>query len=111
MLSRLLESQFYFWYHVPVARMQANITLPLTFLKEDKQFIAYSPALDLSACGKTLEEARRRFGEAALLFIEELHKRGTLEEVFADLGWHKRDSAFVPPLIIGQESYTIPARA
>ena len=92
-------------------KVRADITLQITLLKEDKQFIAYSPALDLSACGKTLEEARRRFGEAALLFIEELHKKGTLEEVFGGLGWRKKDSAFVPPLVVGQENYTIPAYA
>ena len=91
--------------------VKANITLPLTFLKEDKQFIAYSPALDLSACGKTLAEARQRFGEAAILLLEELHKKGTLEEVLAGLGWGKKNTAFIPPVVIGQESYTLSARA
>lgn len=96
-----------------MAKVRAELQLSVTFLKEDKQFVAYSPALDLSACGKTLEEARRRFGEAALLFVEELQKKGTLEEVFAGLGWRKRkkDSVFIPPLVVGQENYTIPAYA
>lgn len=94
-----------------MVKVRAELQLPVTFLKEDKQFIAYSPALDLSACGKTLAEARKRFGEAAALLIEELHKKGTLEEVFAGLGWSKKDSRFVPPLVIGQEQYRIPVHA
>ncbi len=94
-----------------MSKARADITLSVTLLKEGEQFIVYSPALDLSACGKTLEEARRRFGEAAMLFIEELHKKGTLEEVFGGLGWRKKDSGFVPPLVVGQENYTIPAYA
>lgn len=94
-----------------MAKVRADLKLSVTYLKEDKQFVAYSPALDLSACGKTLEEARRRFGEAALLFVEELEKKGTLEEVFVGLGWRKKDSVFIPPLVVGHENYTIPAYA
>ncbi|MEK7099087.1 MAG: hypothetical protein AAB916_01055 [Patescibacteria group bacterium] len=88
-----------------MSKVSAQLQLPVAFLKEDKQFIAYSPVLDLSACGKTLTEARQLFGEAAILLLEELHKKGTLEEVLAGLGWGKKDTAFIPPLVIGQESY------
>mgnify|MGYP001566359440 CR=1 FL=1 len=94
-----------------MAKVQADLKLSVTFLKEDEQFIAYSPALDLSTCGKTLEEARNRFGEAAFLFIQELHKKGTSEEVLTNLGWKKRDSSFVPPVVVGQEEQKIPAHA
>jgi len=91
--------------------VRADIQLPVTFLKEGSQFIAYSPALDLSTCGKTLEEARRRFGEAVSLFMHELHVKGALDEVLEGLGWQKKRSSFVPPVMIGQEAYTIPAYA
>lgn len=42
---------------------QAN--LPVTFLREGKKFVAYTPALDLSTSGDTLEQAQKRFAEAA----------------------------------------------
>ena len=42
-------------------KMRIDFQLPVSFLKEDKRFIAYTPALDLSTSGKTYEEARKRF--------------------------------------------------
>ncbi len=72
-----------------MAKVKTDLNLSVTFLKEGDQFVAYAPALDLSTCGKTLEEARRRFGEAAVLFVDELHRKGTLNEVLFGLGWQQ----------------------
>ncbi|MBI3019991.1 MAG: hypothetical protein HYY60_01545 [Parcubacteria group bacterium] len=94
-----------------MAKTRVNLKLQVTFLKEGDQFVAYSAPLDLSTCGETLEEARRRFSEAALLFIQELNKKGTLEQVLSELGWKQKNSSFIPPLIIGQENYSIPLHA
>lgn len=93
-----------------MAKIRADFKLSVTFLKEGKQFIAYSPALDLSTCGKTLEEARRRFAEASLLLLQELHRRGSTEEVLTGLGWKKGRESFTPPLVVGQEIHLVPAR-
>lgn len=90
-----------------MAKTLVDLKLPITFLKEGNQFVAYSPSLDLSTCGKTLEEARRRFGEAALLFIQELDKKGTLGQALSDLGWEQKNSGFIPPLVVGQENYSV----
>ena len=93
-------------------KVRNDLKLSITFLKEKDQFVAYSPTLDLSTCGKTLEEARRRMGEAALLFIQELEKKGTVEQVLTDLGWQKEsNSSFTPPLVVGQEEYSLPVAA
>ena len=82
--------------------MRAN--LPVIFLKEKGQFVAYTPALDISTSGKTLTEAKRRFAEAAKIFLEECHEMGTLGNVLRDLGWERRRAAWAPPVIIGQDS-------
>ena len=58
-----------------------QITLPVSFLKEGSSYVAYTPALDLSSCGKTLKEAKKMFAESVQLFFEELEKMGTTEEV------------------------------
>jgi predicted RNase H-like HicB family nuclease len=60
-----------------------NITaeLPVLFLKEGAQYVAYTPALDLSTCGDTFEQARRRFAEAVAAFIEQAVEMGTLDDV------------------------------
>jgi len=79
--------------------------LPVTFFKEKDQFVAFSPALDLSTCGKTFQEARERFAEAANLFLEETVKMGTLEEVLLSCGWVKvprPQPHWVPPQVIAQ---------
>jgi predicted RNase H-like HicB family nuclease len=82
--------------------MRAN--LPVIFLKEKGQFVAYTPALDLSTAGKTLAQAERRFAEAVMLFFEECQKMGTLNEVLRDLGWKKHRDAWNPPVVIARES-------
>lgn len=84
--------------------------LPVTFLKEDEQFVAYTPALDLSTAGKTLEEAKKNFTEAVEIFFDEIVAMGTLEDTLLDLGWKKKNEDFIPPVIIsqGMESVKVP---
>ena len=81
--------------------------LSVTFLREGRRFIAYSPALDLSTSGKSFEEAKRRFEEIAEIFLEEVTNKGTLEEVLRDLGWEQRAKQWSPPAVIAHESQTI----
>lgn len=62
-----------------IINFQANLSV--TFLREGKRFVAYTPALDLSTSGTTFEQAKKRFTEAVQIFLEECHKMGTLEGV------------------------------
>jgi len=41
----------------PVIKFELSISI----IKEGNAFIAYSPAIDLSTSGKTIEEAKKRF--------------------------------------------------
>jgi predicted RNase H-like HicB family nuclease len=81
--------------------------LSVTFLREGKRFIAYSPALDLSTSGKSFEEVKKRFEEIVEIFFEEVAKKGTLEEVLQNLGWERQDKRWTPPAIIAHESQMI----
>ena len=76
--------------------------LPVSFLRESDQFVAYTPALDLSTSGHTLEEARKNFTEAVGIFFDEIIEMGTFEDVLLDLGWKKHNQDFIPPVIISQ---------
>jgi predicted RNase H-like HicB family nuclease len=80
--------------------MKFKAQVPVTILKEDKVFIAYSPVLDLSTSGKTFSQVRRRFSEAVQIFFEELNQAGTLDEVLTDLGWTKINSQLTPPVSV-----------
>ena len=84
--------------------------LPVSFLRESDQFVAYTPALDLSTSGPTLEEAKKNFTEAVGIFFDEIIEMGTFEDVLLDLGWKKKNEAFIPPVIIsqGMESVNVP---
>jgi len=83
--------------------------LPVSFLRESDQFVAYTPALDLSTSGVTLEEAQKNFTEAVGIFFDEIAEMGTFEDVLLDLGWKKQDQEFTPPVIVsqGMESVTV----
>lgn len=82
-----------------------DLSVPVTFIKEGTQYVAYCPVLDLSTCGGTMEEVQRNFGKAVKLFFEELEEMGTLERVLTELGWRKQVNAripWVPPEVLGQ---------
>lgn len=66
-----------------------NLQIPVFMFKEGNTFVAYTPALDLSSCGSTLEEAQNNFKDAVSLFLNELEEMGTLDKVLVKLGWKK----------------------
>lgn len=67
-----------------------QLNLPVTFLREKKRFVAYSPALDLSTSGKNFEEAQKRFAEIARIFFDEIISRGTIDEVLENRRYSQR---------------------
>ena len=86
-----------------------HLDLPVSFIKEASQFVAWTPALDLSTVGFTLAEAKKNFTEAVEIFFEELILAGTLEDVLLDLGWQHHGEEFIPPVISqGVESVKVP---
>lgn len=80
-----------------------NVILPVSILREGKRFIAYTPALDLSTSGKTFEQAKQRFEEAAELFFEEIERQDNLATVLAGLGWQKIEHRWAPPVVVAHE--------
>ena len=82
-----------------------KVMLTVTFYREGNKFIAYSPALNLSTCGDTQEQDKRRFEEMLGIFLEEVDKMGTLEDVFLECGWKKighPQRHWQPPVFVGQ---------
>lgn len=88
----------------------AMVKLPVSFLKEGNKFIAYTPALDISTCGDTFSQAKKRFEQLVRIFLKETIKMGTLEDVLRDCGWRKithPTHRWIPPIVIGQEEQAI----
>ena len=86
--------------------------LTVLFIKEGDAFVTYSPALDLSSSGATVEEAKKNFQEALTLFMEECINRGTLPDALASLGWQQvaPNGAWSPPEVVGQFDIPMPAQ-
>lgn len=83
-------------------KTRMKIDVPVSYFKEGKSFVAYTPALDLSSSGKNLKEAENNIKEAIMIFMEELIKRNTTEEVLSALGWKKivKTKEWMPPIFI-----------
>ena len=84
-------------------KLRLGCKFPVSILREGEKYIAYTPALDLSTSGDSYEETKKRFGEIVDIFIEELIKKGTLEQVLFDLGWKKIQTKWNPPIVISQD--------
>ena len=76
-------------------------------LKEDKRFVAFTPALDLSTSATTYEKAKKRFEEIVSIFFEEIISKGTFNEVLKDLGWKKVDRKWQPPVVVSHQTETV----
>lgn len=88
-------------------KLNLELKIPVSILREGKKYVAYTPALDLSTSGKNYEEVKKRFKEIVNIFFEELIKKGVLEEVLNDLGWRRVQTKWNPPVVVSQESQTI----
>lgn len=82
-------------------------SIPVIYLKEGDTFICYSPAFDLVSNGDSFEDAEKSFAQSLKLFVEEVSKKRTWQEVLQEYGWEKVKKAWIPPRIIGQESKEI----
>lgn len=65
--------------------------------REGETYVAYVPALDLSSCGATDEEARRNIRDAVRGFLATSAELGTLEEVLTEAGYRREGDRWIPP--------------
>ncbi|MCK4387008.1 MAG: type II toxin-antitoxin system HicB family antitoxin [Candidatus Pacebacteria bacterium] len=70
-------------------KLKMTVSLPVSIFKEGKNYVAFTPVLDLSTSASTYEKAKQRFNEAVAIFLEETIKQGTLEENLKNLGWSR----------------------
>lgn len=82
--------------------------LPIEFdiivFKDGKNFISYSPELDVSSCGMTIEEAKKNLKTAVRLFVEEAEKMGTLEDILIESGYQKDNTNnWIAPRLVATE--------
>ena len=79
--------------------------------REGKIYVAYSPKLDVSSCGSTVEEAKVNLKMAVRLFIEEAEKLGTLQEILEEAGYESKDTGFwTAPRVVATEFVQLQAQ-
>jgi len=71
--------------------MLKNVIFRVEIFKEENQFIALCPELNVSSYDDTVEGVKRSINEAVELFLEECEEAGTLEEVLEESGFHRMD--------------------
>jgi len=74
--------------------------LPVLITKQNKRFVAYTPALDISTSGKNEKEVKKRFTEIVNIFLEEIIEAKTADDVLSELGWEKIQKRWAPPKIV-----------
>lgn len=90
-----------------IKRTTIKSNIPVIYLKEGDIFVCYSPAFDLVAHGDSFEDAEKSFATALKLFVEEVTKKGTWEQVLREYGWEKAKKEWNPPRVIGQQNKSV----
>jgi predicted RNase H-like HicB family nuclease len=71
--------------------------------REKNMYVAYCPELDVSSCGREVDEARKNLFEAVSIFLEETRQLGTLNEILEEAGYvplDKKHGEWTPPNLI-----------
>ena len=76
--------------------------------REGQTFVAYCPELDVSSCGKSVDEARQNLRIAVRLFLEEAERMGILEQILEEAGYIADASGeYISPRIVLSESMEV----
>ncbi|MDR2126730.1 MAG: hypothetical protein LBP63_07865 [Prevotellaceae bacterium] len=79
------------------ADKQLNVSLELYIFSENDLYLIYCPSIDLSAAGKSIEDAQKEFAEVFRLHVEYCLNKKTLLEDLKQHGWIvKRETAQAP---------------
>jgi hypothetical protein len=86
----------------------AEIEFDSIIFREGNTFVSYSPRLDISSCGNSVEEAKKNLMTAVRLFLEESEKMGTLEEILGEAGYERTDEThWMTPRLVATELMSI----
>jgi predicted RNase H-like HicB family nuclease len=75
--------------------------------REGDAYVAYVPALDISSCGDTDEEARRNIRDAVRGFLAASADMGTLEEILEEAGYRKEGDDWRAPEFVSLDRLTM----
>lgn len=74
-----------------------EVILTVALFKEDKYYVAYCPALELSTYATNMEKVKREFTKELDIFFKETIRKATLERLLLKYGWTLQMKEFRPP--------------
>ncbi|MGB9457613.1 MAG: hypothetical protein WCB12_16305 [Bryobacteraceae bacterium] len=75
--------------------------------KEGDTYVAYVPALDLSSCGSTDDEARCNIRDAVRGFLATSAEMGTLDEILEEAGYEPEGDGWRAPEFVSVDRLTM----
>lgn len=84
-----------------------GIQLHTEIWREGEMYVAYVPPLDLSSCGRTVEEAKKNIGEATAAFLETAQEMGTLKDILEEAGFSFRPEGWQAPKLVALEKVNL----
>ncbi len=98
----------HFKAQVNIGGVLVNTSLEIVFFRESPYYIAYCPALDISAAGKTQKQVKEEFAQVFAEYAEDCIKRNTLREDLQAHGWVLQEGAYTAPtmtqMLIGNDT-------
>lgn len=70
-------------------------------------YVAYVPALDVSSCGATDEEARSNIRDAVRGFLAASADLGTLDEILQEAGYEREGEQWRAPEFVAVDRLTL----
>lgn len=75
--------------------------------REGPTFVAYVPALDISSCGSTDEEARNNIRDAVRGFLAASADLGTLDQILQEAGDEREGGEWRAPEFVAVDRLTM----
>ena len=84
-----------------------DISFDVHIFKEGETYVAYVPALDVSSCGATDDEARRDIRDAVRGFLAASADLGTLDEILQEAGYAPEGDGWRAPDFVSLDRLTV----
>ncbi len=86
---------------------QRDFSFDVHIFREGDAFVAYVPALDVSSCGATDDEARRNIRDAVRGFLAASADIGTLHEILEEAGYEPDGEGWRAPEFVPVDRLTV----
>jgi len=83
-----------------------DFSFTVHIFKEGDTYVAYVPALDVSSCGASDEEARQNIRDAVRGFLAASADLGTLDEVLQESGYEREGGEWHAPEFVSVDRLT-----